>query len=44
MMYMFGKRHDGRRLRNIDPIVQFTPYIMPHRDDAQVFTRLNLDF
>ena len=43
-MYMFGKRHDGRRLRNIDPIVQFTPYIMPHRDDAQVFTRLNLDF
>ena len=43
-MHMFGKRHDGRRLRNIDPIVQFTPYIMPHRDDAQVFTRLNLDF
>lgn len=41
---MFGKRRDGRRLRGIDPIVQFTPYIMPHRDDAQVFTRENLDF
>lgn len=41
---MFGKRKDGRRLRGIDPIVQLTPYLMPKRDDAQVFTRLNLDF
>lgn len=31
---MFGRRSDGRRLRNIDPIVQFMPYIMTKRNDA----------
>ena len=32
---MFGRRSDGRRITGIDPIVQFTPYIMPHRYDAK---------
>ena len=41
---MFGRRSDGRRVRGIDPIVAFTPYIMPTRVDAQVNVRLNLDF
>ena len=31
---MFGRRPDGRRLDNIDPIIQFTPYIMKTRNDA----------
>ena len=31
---MFGRRSDGRRLSNIDPIVQFMPYIMTKRNDA----------
>ena len=34
---MFGRRPDGRRLRDVDPIVQITPYLMPMRCDAQVF-------
>ena len=41
---MFGKRLDGRRIRDIDPIVKLTPYLMPQRCDAQVFTRRDLDF
>ena len=41
---MFGKRCDGTRLKGIDPMVQFTPYIMPHRYDAMVETRVDLDF
>ena len=41
---MFGKRPDGSRVKGIDPIVQFTPYIMPHRYDAMVNTKQELDF
>ena len=41
---MFGKRSDGARVKGIDPIVQFTPYIMPKRYDAMVQTRQDLDF
>lgn len=41
---MFGKRPDGRLVGGIDPIVMLTPYIMPERSDAQVFTRQELDF
>ncbi len=41
---MFGKRLDGRRIRDIDPIVKLTPYLMPQRCDAQVFTHRELDF
>ena len=42
---MFGFRPDGRRLiRGIDPIIQFTPYIMPTRADAQNFCRQTLEY
>ena len=41
---MFGHRPDGRRLRNVDPIVQITPYLMPMRCDAQVFLEHKLDY
>ena len=33
---MFGRRADGRVLREIDPIIALTPYLMPMRCDAQV--------
>jgi len=35
---MFGFRPDGRRVKQKDPIVRLTPYIMTRRSDAQVFT------
>lgn len=41
---MFGHRFDGKRLRDIDPIIQITPYLMPMRCDAQVFLDHKLDF
>ena len=41
---MFGRRNDGRLITNIDPIVRFTPYIMPRRYDAMCETRQELDF
>jgi hypothetical protein len=42
---MFGFRPDGRRLmKGIDPIVQFTPYIMPTRVDAQNFCKQTIDY
>jgi len=41
---MFGRRSDGSRVKGIDPIVQFTPYIMPHRYDAMCQTKQELDF
>ena len=41
---MFGRRPDGRRLKDIDPIVQITPYLMPMRCDAQVFLEHKLDY
>ena len=34
---MFGKRSDGRRLKNISPIFLLMPHIMKKRSDAQVF-------
>ena len=40
---MFGFRSDGRRITNIDPIVGFTPYLMPQRFDAQVHTSIQID-
>lgn len=36
---MFGFRSDGKKLKKVDPIIRLTSYIMPHRDDAQVFTQ-----
>ena len=41
---MFGRRPDGKRLSDIDPIIQITPYLMPMRCDAQVFLQHNLDY
>ena len=41
---MFGHRPDGKRVRDVDPIVQITPYLMPMRCDAQVFLNLKLDY
>lgn len=34
---MFGKRADGRRLRNITPFFMVIPHIMKRRSDAQVY-------
>ena len=42
---MFGIRSDGRRLnKEVDPIILFTPYVMPTRNDAQVFIDTELDY
>ncbi len=41
---MFGRRADGRRLSNIDPIIQFTPYIMTARNDASNQITVNIDY
>ncbi len=41
---MFGRRHDGRRVKGIDPLVQITPYLMPMRCDAQVFLQHRIDW
>jgi len=41
---LFGRRPDGRRVKNMDPIVQLTPYLMPMRCDAQVFLDHNLEY
>ena len=41
---MFGRRPDGKRLSDVDPIVQVTPYLMPMRCDAQVFLQHKLDY
>ena len=41
---MFGHRFDGKRMRDVDPIVQITPYLMPMRCDAQVFLEHKLDY
>ena len=41
---MFGFRPDGRRVKDIDPTVRITPYLMPMRCDAQVFLQHKADF
>ena len=41
---MFGRRPDGRRLKDMDPIIRITPYLMPMRCDAQVFLQYKLDY
>ncbi|MEG2136606.1 MAG: hypothetical protein RR150_11010 [Clostridia bacterium] len=41
---MFGRRPDGRRIWGADPIIHFTPYIMPTRNDAQNFCKQALDY
>ena len=37
---MFGRRHDGKRVKKLDPIIRMTPYLMPMRCDAQVFLEI----
>ena len=41
---MFGRRADGRVVKNIDPIIGLTPYLMPMRCDAQVMLSYKLDY
>ncbi len=40
---MFGFRPDGRRVKDIDPVVRITPFLMPMRCDAQVFLQHKMD-
>ena len=40
---MFGRRPDGRRIDDIDPIIKITSYVMPMRCDAQVFLKHSAD-
>lgn len=40
---MFGRRPDGRRVDDIDPVMRITPYVMPMRCDAQVFLKHRAD-
>lgn len=41
---MFGHRPEGKRMHDIDPIVQITPYLMPMRCDAQVFLDYDVEY
>lgn len=41
---MFGKRYDGFLVKDIDPIVSLTPYLMPMRCDAQVMLTYKADY
>lgn len=41
---MFGRRKDGRVLKQIDPMIAITPYLMPMRCDAQVMLDLKADY
>lgn len=40
---MFGRRPDGRRVLQDDPILGFAPYLMPTRVDAQVHSVQRVD-
>jgi hypothetical protein len=41
---MFGHRHEGRRVKHLDPIIQATPYLMPMRCDAMVFLQHDIEY
>ncbi len=41
---MFGKRPDGYLVKDIDPIIALTPYLMPMRCDAQVMLNYRIDY
>lgn len=41
---MFGHRSDGKLVRKLDPIVAFTPRLMPMRCDAQVFLNTKVPY
>ena len=38
-----GDRRDGRRVRDIDPMHAFLPYLMPNRCDAEVYLHEEVD-
>lgn len=37
------KRKDGTKLKDVDPILRMTSYIMPYRYDAQVFSKTEVN-
>lgn len=41
---MFGKRGDGWLVKEIDPIIALTPYLMPMRCDAQVMLGYEVNY
>ena len=41
---MFGFRRDGRRIKDIEPLVRITPYVMPMRCDAMVQLQHRADY
>ncbi|MDI9520231.1 MAG: hypothetical protein QM308_03625 [Bacillota bacterium] len=41
---MFGRRADGYLVKNMDPVVSLTPYLMPMRCDAQVMMSYKLEY
>ena len=41
---MFGKRSDGWLVKDIDPIIALTPYLMPMRCDAQVMLGYDINY
>ena len=41
---MFGFRPEGRRVKEMDPVVRMMPYIMPMRCDAQVFLDYDVEY
>jgi len=41
---VFGFRPDGRRVKDMDPIVQIAPHLMPMRCDAQVFLDYDIEY
>lgn len=40
---MFGLRSDGKKIKNIDPLMKLTPHIMPERNDAMVMSVYDID-
>lgn len=39
----FGDRRDGRRIRGLDPMHVFVPYLMPNRADCEAFISEQID-
>ena len=41
---MFGKRADGYLVKEVDPFIALTPYLMPMRCDAQVMLKFDIEY
>lgn len=39
----FGDRRDGRRIRGLDPMHVFVPYLLPNRADCEAFIQERID-